>query len=102
MKYFSDNEQGMPPRTLTEINVAIWNGIVLIINEFIANSSLAASFPERCYDSGEICGCDEAALGDGIKSIIPNLGMGLNRLTELIVSPLVSILKHKTSTPMQY
>lgn len=87
MKYFSDNEQGMPPCTLTEINVAIWNGIVLIINEFIANSSLAASFPERCYDSGEICGCDEAALGDGIKSIIPNLGMGLNRLTEPIVSP---------------
>ena len=25
MKYFSDNEQGMPPRTLTEINVDIWN-----------------------------------------------------------------------------
>ena len=25
MKYFSDNEQGMTPRTLTEINVAIWN-----------------------------------------------------------------------------
>lgn len=87
MKYFSDNEQGMPPRTLTEINVTIWNGIVLIINEFIANASLAASFPERCDDSGEICGCDEAALGDGIKSIIPNLGMGLNRLTEPIVSP---------------
>lgn len=87
MKYFSDKEQGMPPRTLTEINVAIWNGIVLIINEFIANASLAASFPERCDDSGEICGCDEAALSDGIKSIIPNLGMGLNRLTEPIVSP---------------
>ena len=87
MKYFSDKEQGMPPSTLTEINVAIWNGIVLIINEFIANASLAASFPERCYDSGEICGCDEAALSDGIKSIIPNLGMGLNRLTEPIVSP---------------
>lgn len=87
MKYFSDKEQGMPPRTLTEINVVIWNGIVLIINEFIANLSLAASFPERCDDSGEICGCDEAALGDGIKSIIPNLGMGLNRLTEPIVSP---------------
>ena len=49
---------------------------------------MAASFPEKCYDSGEICGCDEAALGDGIKSIIPNLGMGLNRLTEPIVSPL--------------
>ena len=87
MKYFSDKEQGMPPRTLTEINVAIWNGIVLIINEFIANASLAASFPARCDDSGEICGCDEVALGDGIKSIIPNLGMGLNRLTEPIVSP---------------
>lgn len=87
MKYFSDKEQGMPPRTLTEINVAIRNGLVLIINEFIANASLAASFPERCYDSGEICGCDEAALSDGIKSIIPNLGMGLNRLTEPIVSP---------------
>ena len=87
MKYFSDKEQGMPPSTLTEINVTIWNGIVLIINEFIANASLAASFPERCYDSGEICGCDEAALSDGIKSIIPNLGMGLNRLTEPIVSP---------------
>ena len=29
MKYFSDKEQGMPPRTLTEINVAIWNGIIL-------------------------------------------------------------------------
>ena len=25
MKYFSDNEHGMPPCTLTEINVAIWN-----------------------------------------------------------------------------
>lgn len=25
IKYFSDNEQGMPPRTLTEINVDIWN-----------------------------------------------------------------------------
>ena len=25
MKYFSDNEQGMPPCTLTEINVDIWN-----------------------------------------------------------------------------
>lgn len=53
MKCFSDTEQGMPPRTLTEINVAIWNGIVLIINEFIANASLAASFPTRCDDSGD-------------------------------------------------
>ena len=25
MKYFSDNEQGMLPCTLTEINVDIWN-----------------------------------------------------------------------------
>ena len=25
IKYFSDNEQGMPPCTLTEINVDIWN-----------------------------------------------------------------------------
>ena len=25
MKYFSDNEQEMPPCTLTEINVDIWN-----------------------------------------------------------------------------
>ena len=25
MKYFSNNEQGMPPCTLTEINVDIWN-----------------------------------------------------------------------------
>lgn len=81
MEYFSDKEQGMLPRTLTEINVAIWNGIVLIINEFIANASLAASFPTRCDDFGEIRGCDEVALKDGIKSIILNLGMGFNRLT---------------------
>ena len=88
MEYFSTKEQGLPSRTLNEISVPIWNGIVLIINEFVANASLAASFPERCYDSGEICGCDEIALGDGIKSIIPNLRMGLNRLSSPIASPL--------------
>lgn len=86
MNYFSDKENGKPFRTMEDITIHIWNGIVLIINEFIANASLAASFPERCDDSGEICGCDEVALGDGIKSIIPNLGMGLNRLTEPTVS----------------
>lgn len=87
MEYFSDKEQGKLPRTLTEINVPIWNGIVLIIKEFIANASLAASFPERCEDFGVICGCDEMALEDGIMSIIPNLGMGLNRLSVPVISP---------------
>lgn len=95
MEYFSDKEQAWSPRTLTEINVPIWNGIVMIINEFIANASLAASFPERCYDSGEICGCDELALGDGIKSIIPNLGMGLNRLSEPLISPFGSNIEEQ-------
>ena len=87
MNYFSDKENGKPFRTMENITIHIWNGIVLIINEFIANASLAASFPEICDDSGEICGCDKVALGDGIKSFIPNLGMGLNRLTEPTVSP---------------
>ena len=54
MKYFSDNEQGMPPCILTEINVAIWNlticfsilpacTSILSYVSFTSNAKLAAS-----------------------------------------------------------
>lgn len=95
MKYFSDKEIGIHSRILEEINIPIWNGIVLIINEFIANMSLAASFPEKCYDSGEICGCDETAIRDGIKAVIPNLGMELTRLSEKAISTFEPITDDK-------
>lgn len=87
MEYFSDKEKGKPFRTQEKITIPIWNGLVLVINEFIANMSLAASFPDKCYDSGEICGCSETAINDGIVSIIPNLGMDLYRLPERTLSP---------------
>ena len=87
MEYFSDKEKGKPFRIKEEITIPIWNGLVTIINEFIANVSLAASFPEKCYDSGEICGCDAIAVKDGIDSIIPNLGIELFRLPERSISP---------------
>ena len=92
IKYFSDRENGTPSRNLEEITIPIWNGIVLIIKEFIANNSLAASFPNKCSDSEEVCGCDEKALNDGIRSFIPNLGVGLDRLEEQETSPLDELL----------
>lgn len=87
MKYFSDRENGTPSRNFEEITIPIWNGVVLIINEFVVNNSLAASFPNKCGDVGEVCGCDENALNDGIQSYIPRLGMGLVRLEKQVVSP---------------
>ena len=36
IKYFSDRENGTPSRNLEEITIPIWNGIVLIIKDLLA------------------------------------------------------------------
>lgn len=87
MKYFSDRENGGQAPVKEEIDRQIWNGIVAIIKEFIANHSLDTSFPERCPDNGQICGCDERALSDGIKSIISDLHIELDRMEEPSENP---------------
>lgn len=72
MSYFSDRELGSKPAIHNEISVNVWNGIVAVIESFMANNHFSKNFPERCPEGG-IYNFNKNLFRDKLKSIIPNL-----------------------------
>ena len=72
-EYISDKELGSVERSSEEISRDVWNGIVSIYENAIANNLLSGSFPEECPDGQGISGCDRNQLENAIKAEIPKL-----------------------------
>ncbi len=68
MKYFSDTERGLQPRTKNEIPHNVWCGIVSHINTLIDTGYFGNSFPELCLDGQGCCGTNEASLSTALKA----------------------------------
>ncbi len=58
MTYFSDREQGPPPRIEETITQAVWGGIAATAQSLIADGSFGQSFPDTCPDGSAIAGTD--------------------------------------------
>jgi len=72
-EYISDRELGSVERSSEEIGRDVWNGIVSVYENAIANNLLSGSFPEQCPDGQGISGCDRNQLENAIKAEIPKL-----------------------------
>jgi len=72
-EYISDRELGAVERSSEEITRDVWNGIISIYENAIANNLLSANFPEECPDGQGISGCDKNQLENAIKAEIPKL-----------------------------
>lgn len=72
-EYISDKELGSIERISEEISIDVWNGIVSVYENAIANNLLSGSFPEECPDGQGISGCNRNQLENAIKAEIPKL-----------------------------
>ena len=68
--YFSDNYDS----STENISVDVWNGIVALYNEMVANNNFAKFYPLKCPDGG-IYGTNEKLLERAIKSEIPDINI---------------------------
>jgi hypothetical protein len=71
--YFSDKENGVVPRTLEEISIPVWNGIVSIFEEYKNKNYFSENFSEVCSDNKQICGFDSKLFEARVQSEIPNI-----------------------------
>ncbi len=73
-EYISDRELGTVERNSEEITLDVWNGIVSLYENAIANNLLSGSFSKKCPDDGQgIFGCDKNQLENAIQAEIPRL-----------------------------
>lgn len=82
--FFSDRELGKNPAILNDINLNVWNGIVAIIDSFIADNSFSKDFPEQCQDGHGVCGCNATLFYDKLKALIPSIEIPIRRLERII------------------
>jgi len=79
MDFFSDRELGNKPATREDIDINVWNGIVAIIDSFIADNSFSKDFPEHCQDGSGVCGCNTILFYDQLKAYIPTIEIPIRR-----------------------
>jgi hypothetical protein len=75
--YFSDRELGPRARTVSEVSVDVWVGLVGLVENFVTGNFLAAAFPETCSDGNEIYDTNLKALGATLRAEIPQLAWPL-------------------------
>lgn len=79
MTLFTDRQLGKKAPIINDINVTVWNGIIVIIDSFISDNSFSRDFPEHCPDNLGVCGCNMTLFNDKLKAIVPNLEIPLTR-----------------------
>ena len=71
--YFSEQEEGMAPRTSHEIGEKVWRGIRSLIQARVEDGSFGARYPENCFESPMAIGTDRLAFKDAMRAHIPGL-----------------------------
>ena len=71
--YFSEQENGMAPRTSHEIGDKVWRGIRSLIQARVEDGSFGARYPESCFESPMAIGTDRLAFRDAMRAHIPGL-----------------------------
>src|SRR5690348_13819925 len=79
MNFFTDRELGPKAATVNDSDVPVWNGIVAIIDSFIADNSLSKDFPEQCPDNLGVCGCNTMLFYDKLQALIPDIETPIKR-----------------------
>jgi hypothetical protein len=72
-QYFSDRELGQRPRTMPEITLTAWGGIVAFIQGRISSGAFGVDYPETCPDGRGTTGTDTRAFGLAVRAEIPDL-----------------------------
>ncbi|MBI2935569.1 MAG: hypothetical protein HYY31_01960, partial [Chloroflexi bacterium] len=70
--YFSEREHGPKPRTVEQIAISAWGGIVAAIRSRIADGSFGYRYPDKCPDGGAVSGCDNSLFMMAMKAEFPD------------------------------
>jgi hypothetical protein len=72
-KYFSETENGPPPRSAEEISPQAWGGVVAAVNAAFKTGAFGAEFPQTCPDGSAVCGNDEHAFTLAMQAEVPDV-----------------------------
>ncbi|MFY9260727.1 MAG: hypothetical protein WAO71_09490 [Gallionella sp.] len=75
MKYFSDQENGVPDCTEERIPEQVWNAIKAKIQKEVERGAFGNFCPKKCEDGGAVVGTDSAAFFDLMKGDVPSLAL---------------------------
>lgn len=75
---YSDRNQPKQPRDIEEIDFKVWQGIIALINGFIADGSFGYGFPQTCPHCGRTSGYDAQNMAFEIEAIIPGIEFPLD------------------------
>lgn len=78
MHYFSERELGARPRTVEEIPLNVWRGIVAEVRSRIGDGSFGASFPEQCPDGLGPYTTNDRLMREAVAAQFPRLEWPLN------------------------
>lgn len=73
MAYFTEREQGLPPRSLEDITPPVAGGIVVLVQTRIMDGSLGYSYPEKCWEHPAVIGTNGELLGQAIGAFLPGI-----------------------------
>lgn len=73
MAYFTEREQGLPPRSLEDITPAVAGGIVVLVRTRIMDGSFGSSYPEMCWEHPAVIGTNAELLGQAMAAFLPGL-----------------------------
>jgi len=87
--YFSEREQGLPPRNQEQVSELAWGGIVAIVRSLLNNEAFGAEFPANCPDGRGCSGVDEESFRLTLQSEIRGLKWPLDA-TE--IPPILTVM----------
>lgn len=73
MRYFSDNEDGEPPRTQEEIDNVTWGGLRALILSKINDGSFGMDYPSMCPDGLAPIGTDRNGFESALRAEVHGL-----------------------------
>ena len=91
--YFSDREQSLTRRDLTELTQTTWRGVVAEIRKRVNDGSFGARYPAECHDGHAYCGTDESSFWDAMVGVNPKLTQGQDILYQFNPPPLEVVMR---------
>ena len=76
--YFTEREEGLPPRSSERITVPVANGMVVLVRTRIMDGSFGHSYPEMCWEHPAVIGTNMDLLGQAVGAFLPGIGWPLD------------------------
>lgn len=78
MAYFTEREEGLPPRSLEDITLPVASGIVVLVRTRIMDGSFGYSYPEMCWEHPAVIGTNGDLLGQAVTAFLPGIAWPLD------------------------